>query len=87
MAKVLGYQPKYMRGYIKAASGLKPYAWCQIKIGKTTYVFDAMLNYSKNSNGVRYTKVYNDEYLGYKKKDGQKPGYTYYDKNQKELTA
>ena len=86
MAKVLGYQPKYMRGYIKATSGLRPYAWCQIKIGKTNYVFDATLNSAKNGNGERYTKVYKDEYLGYKKKYGQKPGYTYYDKDQKELT-
>ena len=40
MAKVLGYKPKYMRGYYMTGSGLTDYAWCQIPIDGKTYVFD-----------------------------------------------
>ena len=83
MAKVLGYTPKYMRGYILTVNGLKDYAWCEVKMGKTTYVFDPNFN-SSSQNGVPNRKTYG-KYCGYKFRYGDHNTYSYYNKKKKKL--
>ena len=84
MAKVLGYQPKYMRGDYMTGSGLTDYAWCQIPIDGKTYVFDPHFNRYK-IGGVPVYKQFG-KYWGYKFQYGDKNTFSYYNKNKVLLT-
>ena len=84
MAKVLGYKPKYMRGYYMTASGLTDYAWCQIKIDGKVYVFDPHFNRYK-IGGVPVYQMFG-KYWGYKFQYGDKNTFSYYNKKKVLLT-
>lgn len=77
MAQVLGYDAKFVRGYVpQALKNGKPakfgsHAWVTIKMGKKTYVFDP--------NFERTNKA------GWKFQYGAKKHYRYFNKKKKEI--
>lgn len=78
MAKVLGYAPKYVKGYVPTGSGFNPHAWVEIKMNKTTYVFDPNFNTTYDS---RFGKTFREafgKYAGYKFTYGSHNTYKYF---------
>lgn len=88
MAKVLGYDAKYVKGYVPTAadsngkpSKFRAHAWVEIKIGSTTYAFAPNFN---TSGDARPQKAKNT-YVGFKFKYGTKGTYWYHDAKKKSL--
>lgn len=87
MAKALGYNAKFVQGYVptaKDANGkitvYSPHAWTTIKSGKTTYVYDP------NFSGDCYQKkILKGMKSGYKFTYGTKNTYRYFNSKKKEL--
>lgn len=89
MAKVLGYDVKFVQGYVpteKNASGkitkYGAHAWTTIKIGGKTYVYDPNFSGYCNRNKL-FTKLK----AGYKFTYGTKHTYLYCNSKKKELKA
>lgn len=62
MAKVAGYDAKYVSGYVKKGKGKAPHAWVEIKSKGKTYVYDPNFQSEYGKKG----------YTGYKITYGQK---------------
>lgn len=88
MAKVLGYDATYVKGYVPTAKGsngkpskFRAHAWVEIKIGSKTYAFDPNFN---TSSDARSQKAKNT-YVGFKFKYGAKGTYWYHNSKKKSL--
>ena len=79
MAKVLGYSPKVIQGYVPdgSLSNLRRHAWVIMKIGKKQYYFDPNFNqtFSKSKG----------KYCGFKFRYGTKGTYRYFGANKKPM--
>ena len=83
MAKVLGYSPKVIRGYIPTAidrvtlkpTAFKTHAWVEIKQSNVTYAYDPTFNSSTDAKAFKAT----NRYVGFQFKYGTKNTYRYYD--------
>ena len=79
MAKVLGYSPKVVQGYVPDGSitNLKRHAWVIMKVSGKRYYFDPDFNRNyRKSKG---------KYCGFKFKYGTKGTYMYYGPNKKPM--
>lgn len=89
MAKVLGYKPAYIYGYVPRAkvngryTNFATHAWCTIKFDGVKYVFDP--NFNTSSDAAKY-RVQN-QYIGFKFRYGAKHTYAYHNANKRLLTA
>lgn len=87
MAKVLGYSPKVVKGYIPTAlkngkpSAFKAHAWVEIPESKATYVYDPNFNSSSDAKAQRAT----NKYVGFRFKYGAKGTYWYHNSKKKSL--
>ena len=68
MAKVAGYNAKYVSGYVAKGKGKAPHAWVEIKIRNRTYVYDPNFQSEYGKKG----------YTGYQIRYGQKGTLKYY---------
>ena len=68
MAKVAGYNAKYVSGYVAKGKGKAPHAWVEIKIRNRTYVYDPNFQSEYGKKG----------YNGYQIRYGQKGTLKYY---------
>lgn len=50
LAKGLGYDARAVDGSYAAKSGPRPHGWAEIKVGRTTYIFDANNQNTVNNN-------------------------------------
>ena len=55
MAKVAGYDAKYVKGSVKKGKGLAPHAWVEIKSNGKTYVYDPNFQKEYKLNGYKLT--------------------------------
>lgn len=85
MMKALGYNAKYVKGYVPQAldkngkpTNFGAHAWCEIKLGNKTYVYDP--NFEGNANYKSLGK-----YRGYKFTYGAKGHYRYFDSRKREI--
>ena len=80
MAKRQGYDVKVIRGYVPQANGkYGTHAWCEIKSGGKTYVYDPNFAYSYGIQKGNSAKI------GYKFSYGAKGHYKYCDSKKKEI--
>ena len=81
MAKVLGYSPKAVQGYVPngSMSNLKPHAWVTIKFKKKLFYFDPDLNRAYAGKTVRTASgmVTQGKYCGFKFRYGTPGPYKY----------
>ena len=81
MAKVLGYSPKAVQGYVPngSMSNLKPHAWVTIKFKKQLFYFDPDLNRAYAGKTVRTASgwVTQGKYCGFKFRYGTPGTYKY----------
>lgn len=78
MAKVLGYKPEYVKGYVPVGSEFKPHAWVEIPIGGITYVFDPNFNTTYDDRfGSTFREAFGT-YAGFKFRYRAHNTYAYY---------
>ena len=78
MAKVLGYEPKFIKGFVPTEQeGFQPHAWVEIAQKGTTYVFDPNFN---NTFADMFGR-----YCGYKVRYGEKQTYQYFNQKKERL--
>ena len=89
MAKVLGYNPKVIRGYIPTAidrvtkqpTAFKSHAWAEIKQSNVTYAYDPTFNSSTDAKSFKAV----NKYVGFQFKYGTKNTYHYYNAKKQPL--